>query len=291
MSVINTNLQAMQIAAMLGRNQDLLNGSINQLSSGSRITNPAVDPVGVAISDKLTAQNQRLDAASTNIQNALSYAQTNDSMLGTVGNVLSRLSQLATLAQDPTTSNSDVADYQKEFQTLQGELRRIIGGTTAEIGGTTDIASPEGAFNGAALYGPSATGYQVALGDSAAQSMVIPATNLRTGAMLNLIQQDSSGAYALSVSTATTTDLSAAMQQVGDARTALGAAQERLDLASTAIQTQGVNMQSAISQINDVDVAAGSTALAKYNVLVQADAAILAQANTTSEAVLKLLKE
>jgi flagellin len=120
--------------------------------------------------------------------------------------------------------------------------------------------------------------------------MTVPATNLRTGAMLNLIQQDSSGAYSLNVSTASAADLSDAIQQVAGGRASLGAAQERLNLAAATVQTQSMNLQSAMSQITDVDVAAQSTALAKYNVLVQVDAAILAQANTTSEAVLKLLK-
>ena len=90
--------------------------------------------------------------------------------------------------------------------------------------------------------------------------------------------------------TASTTDLSAAIQQVAGARATLGAAQARLNLAAATNQTQSTNMQSAISQINDADVAAGSTAVAKYNILVQMDAAILAQANTNAGTVLTLLK-
>jgi len=291
MSVINTqHLQALQIALTLGRNQDQLTGSLDQLSSGSRIATPVDDPVGVGVSDTLTSQNQRLDAASTSIQNAISYTQAGDGILRNVGDIVTRLGQLATLARDPTKSSGDVADYQAEFQSLQGQLRKTIGGTTAEIGGTADITSPLGTFNGITLFGPSASGYQVVLGDSAAQSMTIPATDLRTGAMLNLISQDSSGAFSLNVSTASAADLSAALDQVAGCRASLGAAQERLNLASAANQTQSQNMQAAISRINDVDVAAGSTALAKYNILVQMDAAMLAQANTNSGAVLKLLK-
>ena len=94
----------------------------------------------------------------------------------------------------------------------------------------------------------------------------------------------------LTMSTASASDLSGALQQVAASRATLGAAQERLGLASSMVQTQSLNMQSAISQISDVDVAAESTQLAKYNVLVQAGAAMLAQANTTSAAVLKLLQ-
>ena len=289
MSAITNSLQPSQIALALDRNQDLLSGSIDQLASGSKLANPGDNPVGAGLSNKLSAEDQRLSAASANIQNALSYTQASDGVLTTVGNVLSRLSEIASLATDPTKSSSDVAGYQSEFQALQDELRKIIGGTTAEIGGTADVP-PQATFDGTPLYGSSASGYQVVLGASAGQSMTVPATNLRTGAMLNLIQQDSSGAYSLNVSTASAADLSDAIQQVAGGRASLGAAQERLNLAAATVQTQSMNLQSAMSQITDVDVAAQSTALAKYNVLVQVDAAILAQANTTSEAVLKLLK-
>jgi flagellin len=289
MSTISSSLQAFQSALTLDRNQDLLNGSLISLSSGSKNASVADDPVGAGVSNTLTSQNQRLNAAATNIQTAVSYTQTGDSILSNVGNVLESMSRLVTLAQDPTQSSADMADYQAEFQGLQNELRNTIGGATAEIGGTSGVASPLGAFNGLPLFGSS--GYQVVLGASADESMTIPATNLQTGATLNLIQQDSSGNYTLNVSSASAADLTDAIQQVASSRASIGAAQVRLNLASATVQTQSQNNASAISQINDVDVAAASTQLATYNVLVQADAAIAAQANLTSEAVLKLLKQ
>ena len=289
MSTISSSLQAFQSALTLDRNQDLLNGSLISLSSGSKNASVADDPVGAGVSNTLTSQNQRLNAAATNIQTAVSYTQTGDSILSNVGNVLESMSRLVTLAQDPTQSSADVADYQVEFQGLQNELRNTIGGATAEIGGTSGVASPLGAFNGIPLFGSS--GYQVVLGASADESMTVPATNLQTGATLNLIQQDSSGNYTLNVSSASAADLTDAIQQVASSRASIGAAQVRLNLASATVQTQSQNNASAISQINDVDVAAASTQLATYNVLVQADAAITAQANLTSEAVLKLLKQ
>ena len=140
------------------------------------------------------------------------------------------------------------------------------------------------------LFGPNPTGYQVALGGAVGQTMNIPATNLRTGAMLNLIQQNVAGAYTLDVSSTTPTNLTDAIQQVAGFRASLGASQSRLDLAASTLQVQSENLQSAISRINDVDVALESTQLAKYNVLVQSGTAMLAQANLTPQAVLKLLQ-
>ncbi|MDD2765205.1 MAG: flagellin [Opitutaceae bacterium] len=290
MSVINTNIQAIESARDLSRAQDLLNRSLSRLSSGSKLVDPSDDPAGLGVSQKYTAQNQRVTAATTNVQNATSYAQAADGMLDGLAGILARMSELAVLSQDPTKADSDVALYQEEFQGLQDQLRATIGGTTAEIGGTADISAPLGTFNGVVLFGPNASGYQVALGDSATQTMTIPATNLRTGAMLNLIQQDGAGRYILSLtSPAASAQITDANQQVAANRASLGAAQSRLELAATTLKIQGQNFQSAISQLTDVDVATESTQLAKYNILVQAGTAMLAQANLTPQAVLKLL--
>jgi flagellin len=290
MSVINTNIQAIESARDLSRTQELLNRSLNRLSSGSKIASPSDDPAGLGVSQKFIAQNQRLGAAATNVQNAVSYTQAADGMLGGVASVLSRMSELSTMAQDTTKNAGDVALYQQEFKALQDQLRTTIGGTTVEIGGTTDVTAPLGTFNGVVLFGPNPSGYQVALGGAIGQTMNIPATNLRTGAMLALIQQNAAGTYSLGVSSAATTNLTDAIQQVATYRAALGASQSRLALAASNLQVQSENLQSAISRINDVDVAQESTQLAKYNILVQAGTAMLAQANLTPQAVLKLLQ-
>jgi flagellin len=291
MSTISSSLQTFQGALTLDRNQDLLNGALVSLSSGTKSGNVADNPVGAGVANALTSQNQRLEAVVTNIQNAVSYTQTGSSILTNVGSVLSRMSQLAALAQDPTLNATDVANYQTEFRALQNNLRNTIGGTTAQIGGASGVDSPLGSYNGTQMFGASSSSYQATIGSSADEAMTIPSTNLQNGAMLSLIQQDSSGNYTLNVSSASTADMTSATQQVAAAQASFGAAQSRLDLAFATVQTQSQNNASAISQINDVDVAAASTQLATYNVLVQVDAAMTAQANTNAESVLKLLKQ
>jgi flagellin len=291
MSAINTSLQALQSAVTLDRNQGLLNRSLIALSSGTKQSIVADNPAAAGVAAKLTSQSQRLTSVVTDLQNAVSYTQTGSGILSQIGAVLDRMSEISSLARDPTQNSTDVAAYQTEFQSLQTRLRNTIGGTTAEIGGSSGVASPLGEYDGTQLFGSNSPGYQVVLGAATGESMTIPATNLRAGAMLGLIQQDSSGNFTLDVSSATTADLTAATQQVEAGQATFGAAQARLNLAASAVQTQGQNMASAISQINDVDVASEATQLAKYNVLVQADAAMTAQANTNAEAVLKLLHQ
>ena len=291
MSVINTNMQAISAARNLDRSQEMLGRSLNRLSSGSKIVNPSDDAAGLAVSEKLDAQGLRVHAATTNVQNAVSYLQTTDGFMSGMTKILSRMSELGILAKDVTKNSSDTALYNQEFSALQDQLRATIGGTTGEIGGATDIDTPLGAFNGITLFGANAAGLTVTIGQAVGQDMTIPESNLRTGAMLDIINQDNGGIYDLKATdSGAIDDITSAIQQLAQQRASLGASQSRLELAATTLQVESENLSSAISRIRDVDVAQESTSLAKYNILVQSGTAMLAQANQMPQSVLKLLQ-
>ncbi len=291
MSVINTNNSAVAGARNLNQSQEMLGRSLARLSSGSKIVNPSDDAAGMAVSGKLDAQGRRITAASTNVQNAVSYVQTADGFMSGMTKILSRLSELAVLAKDVTKNSGDVALYQEEFAALQDQLRATIGGTTAEVGGTSDVNSPLGAFNGQVLFGPKAGGVSVAIGQSVGQEMTIGESNLRSGAMLEMIQQDAAGAYSLTADDANAFGkITAAIHHIASQRSSMGAAQSRLDLAAATLTVESENLLSANSRIRDVDVAEESTRFAKYNILVQSSTSMLAQANQLPNSVLKLLQ-
>jgi len=199
--------------------------------------------------------------------------------------VLSRLSQLATLAQDPTKSASDISLYQQEFTALQEQMR-------ATIGGTTGVASPLGTFNGVALFGSGGAGMTIDTGDTTGDVATIQQANLKSGAMLNVITEDNTGAYTLNLTTPNAVaTLNSAIQQLATERANTGATEARLNVASASLQVQSQNLTSAISSITDTDVARESTQLAKYNILLQANTSMLVQANQTPKQVLQLLKQ
>ena len=258
MSVINTNINAIAAARNLNASQEMLGRSLNRLSSGSKIVLPSDDAAGLAVSEKLGAQSQRITAAVTNVQNAESYT----------------------------------ALYQQEFTALQDQLRATIGGTTTDIGGTVGVTTPLGAFNGIELFGSTAAGgLTVTIGQAVGQQMTITDTNLRNSFMAKTIMQDTAGAYTLNINSSSAIgDITNAIQHVATERASLGAAESRLQLAATTLQVEFENLGSAISRIKDVDVATESTQYAKYNILVQSGTAMLAQANQTPKTVLQLLQ-
>lgn len=290
MSVINTNIQAIAAARNLNRSQDMLGRSLNRLSSGSKIVDPSDDAAGLAVSEKLDAQNKRVKAASTNVENAISYTQTSDGFMSGMTKILSRMSELGLLAQDVTKNSTDVALYQKEFTALQDQLAQTIGSSTGS-------STPLGQFNGITLFGSDSTnnngaGLAVTVGQAVGQTMTIPQINLRDGAMGSLIATDSAGNYTLSLtSTGAIASITAGIQDVATERASLGASQSRLELASSTLQVEYENLSSAISRIRDVDIADESTQYARYSILVQSGTAMLAQANQTPQSVLKLLNQ
>ncbi len=291
MSVINTNIQAIAGARNLNHSQEMLGRSLTRLSSGSKIVNPSDDAAGLAVSEKLDAQGRRVKAATTNVQNAVSYVQTADGFMSGMTKILSRMSELAILATDVTKNATDIDLYQQEFIALQDQLRATVGGTIAEIGGTTGVAAPLGAFNGIILFAPNPSGLTVTIGQAVGQEMTISESNLRTGDMLAIINQNAAGVYDLASNDSDAIQkITDAIQHVAQQRATLGAAQSRLELAATTLQVEYENLSSAISRIRDVDVAEESTQLAKYNILVQSGTAMLAQANQTPNSVLKLLQ-
>lgn len=296
MSVINTNTQALATARHFNHTQESLGRSLSRLSSGAKIVKPSDDAPGLARSEKLTGQSNRVEAASTNVQNAISSLQSADSFMGGITKALSRMSELSLFARDVTKNPSDIAQYQQEFSALQEQLRQTIGGTVAQIGGTTPITTPMGMFNGVKLFGndaavvPAGAGV-ITIGDAAGQEMTIPQLNLRDGAMGSLINKDVAGNFTLTIRSATIiSDVEGALSEVFGERALVGAAQSRLEQVGATLTVQSENLAAAISRIRDVDVANESTQYAKHNIRSQAGTSMLAQANVIPQSALTLLR-
>src|SRR5260370_9990335 len=116
--VINTNISAQTSAQLLSQSSSMLSKSLARLSSGSKITSPADDSAGLAVSMKLNAQMSRGDAPNNNVGNAISFNQTQDGYLQKIGEALNRISEFAVRSQDGTKATDRPAASHQEFTTL-----------------------------------------------------------------------------------------------------------------------------------------------------------------------------
>jgi len=265
--VINTNPTAQASSDLLAASSVNLAKSLQRLSSGSKIITPDDDSAGLAVSMKFEAQSKRMGAAITNISNAISYTKTQDGYLGQVNKALNRMSELAVSAQDVTKGTEDKALYDKEFKALATYI--------------DDIAGKQ--FNGVSLF---TTDEKLVTTDDTTGKFTMNGINLAaaeytsaTGASLT------SNTSAIDALTA----VKAAITQLATDRGTEGASLTRLNYSKDQLTVQRTNIDAANSVIKDVDVATESTNFAKQNILVQSGTAMLAQANTQGQSVLRLL--
>ena len=321
--VVNTNSAATSASFNLSKANDALRRSLSRLSSGTRITNPAEDAGGLAVAYKLDSQAKRTEAVLNNHQNALSYLQLQDGALQSVGEVVSRMAELRTMAADVTKNTGDIENYSKEFRELQTQLNQlkeekfngirlfadddvttatdglekgVESAGTVYAGGANDSAYDKWAFN--LTTHPS--------GVVTDGSLDLNVVNLEWVTKLEAdVDPDGAGAATagaadlskievtdgiLSIDTVSIEEFTNIIQKVADARAENGAEQQRV-LTSYNLHSQNlVNLEAARGRIMDTDVALESTRFARYNVLVQASASMTAQANQLTNVALTLLQ-
>ena len=116
-------------ALQLGNAQTLLSQSLMRLSSGNRINKPSDDPGGLAVSMKLKHAITVTTATKNNVDNALSFTDTQDGALESIADILDRMSTLRTSYGSGTATSSDKASYASEFKELQKSLNSFTSET------------------------------------------------------------------------------------------------------------------------------------------------------------------
>jgi flagellin len=266
--VINTNMQAQTASSTLQKNQALLSKSLARLSSGSKIVNPADDAAGLAVGMRLDAQISRLNAAKSNVTNAITFTQTQDGYLKKIAKAFERMSELAVLAQDITKTNSDRALYDNEYNQLSAYITEASGKD----------------FNGVSLFTDNALSVTI---DPDGNTFSMDGIDLSVSGYATALSGD------ISTTTAAATALTScktAITQVSTDRATIGAYQARLSSTSEQLTISKENLTAASSRIQDVDVAEEATDFARQNILVQSGTAMLAQANQLPQGVLRLLQ-
>ncbi len=264
--VINTNLSAQSTAAYLQQSTTMLSASLAELSSGSKVTSPADDSAGLAVSMSLVAQEGENTAASNNIADAQSFNQTQDGYLSQISTALDRMSELAVQAQDVTKSSSDIQLYQNEFNSLASYVN--------------NVASEN--FNGVSLF--AGTSLSVTI-DATGGSFSMTGVNLASSTTFTSL----TSANVETGAAAALTSVTNAITQLASDRAALGTNEETLTDYGNQLTTLNNNLSAANSTIMDVNVATASTQYAQDNILVQSGTAMLAQANALPNLALKLI--
>ncbi|MCL2294739.1 MAG: flagellin [Spirochaetes bacterium] len=282
--IINNNMSAMYASRQLGNTNFDLHRNIEKLSSGLRINRAGDDASGLAVSEKLRSQIRGLNQAERNIQNGVSFIQTTEGYLQTSQDILHRIRELSIQSANGIYSQEDRMQIQVEVSQLVSEINRIA--SHAQFNGMNMLT---GAFARDSAVGRVMT-LHVGANMDQNESIFIGTMTARALGLIN--EQSPNGMISISTPEAANMAIGIidnALRAVSQQRADLGAYQNRFEMASRGVAIAAENMQSAESRIRDVDMASEMVLYVRNMILSQVGTAMLAQANTKTEAVLNLL--
>jgi len=311
---INSNSAASSASFYMSKNNSALQKSINRLSSGSKIVHPNDDAGGLAVSMKLESMVTRLNGADKNIQNAVSFLEVQDGVLASTGKIVSRMIELKGLSQDVMKNSSDNDNYNREFKNLQVQLYDMSNLTFNGVSmfanftseGTAavfdDMEQKLNEDNTMSIYVSSEgnIGPKVSINKSLLLSaLTIDATDMTSSTWIATENSNNDDVWsfasqtysaAISLGAISVGVFTQALENIATLRADNGGTMSRLEFASDNVTLQSKNFTAANGRIVDVDIASESTNLAKYNILSQASASMIAQANSSMDMALMLLR-
>jgi len=301
---IASNVQALTAQRNLNATTEANNASMEKLASGFRINKEADDSAGLAISEKLKADIRGINMARRNASDGVSLIQTAEGGLNEVGNILSRLRELAVQGSSDTVGDTERGFLNKEFSQLKNEITRIAKST--EYNGTLLIGGELGDAEPSLAARSNNYPLEIQIGKNYFESVdskdqASPVNVLRIDLQdinstvgeegLNLGEGAEDGAQVANKESAQASIemLDTAITKVSGYRSTLGAIQNRLNSAMSNLSVQAENANAANSRIRDTDFADESAKLTQTNILKQSGVAVLGQANQTPQLALRLL--
>ncbi len=272
---INTNIQAISAQRHLANNVGKQNAALEHLASGTRINRAGDDAAGLAISEKLKANIRSMKQATRNANDGISLVQVAEGGMNEVSNILIRMRELSIQSSSDTIAQPERQFVDKEIQNLKSEIERI--GQSSEFNGVKLLNGTAGPLD-----------IQIGINNVSAEDRFVFDTSILTTTLGSLKigdvstknKEEAQGNMAM---------IDAAMQQLNENRSSLGALQNRLTSSISNLNLYRENLEGANSRIRDTDMAEETSELTKQNILTQANVSVLSQANQNPQLAIKLL--
>ncbi len=273
---INQNIFSMLVQRNLGRASQQLEQSFERLSSGQRVNRSADDPAAMAGSEQIRYNIQSLRQNQQNVSGAVSMVGTAESHITGMVSISQRLRELAVQGANDTLNHEN-------RQTIQNEISELL----AELESTATTAQ----FAGRRLFDGSFAAVSIQVGASSGETIPLTLADLRTAQL----GDDGAGLAGISVmdhdsATAAIKTIDAALSQLGDSRSRLGAVQNRLESLGDTLAHQVQDLLQSDSRLRDTDFAFETARLTQAQILQDAAISMLSQANVAPRRALELLQ-
>jgi len=285
--VVNTNISSISAARTLATNRTDLQTAMERLSSGKRINSAKDDAAGMAVAAKMHADIRSLNQAVRNTNDAISLVNTYDGAAAEIENILVRMRELAVQSKNGTYQDADRTNADYEYTALKSEIKRIADVTTfnrqllANTSADTNFSFYVGSDVSKAGNTVTFSAGSLNLNSSATGAAV--GTSLKTIVSAGLSGTDTGASAAVAA-------LDTAISALAGKRANAGALVNRLEHTVDNLTNVSQYTSASRSTIQDADYAKASSELARTQIIQQAATAVLAQANTQAQSVLKLLQ-
>ena len=275
-----TNVQSLKVQQNLTAATNKLNTAIERMTTGYKINSAKDDAAGYSISAQMEAKLSSYDVAANNAQIGLDMLTTTEENYSLITDHLQRIRDLTEQAANGTYSDDSRAAIKAEIESRLAEIDRIAG--SAEYNGMLLMTGATGEVS-----------IQVGV-DGSDNSKVKLTDALFSDAKASTILGKANATMATNCSGAATAagelaTIDAAIDNISNRVTTLGASQNRLESAIDSIQVTTENLTSSLSTVKDADIATESTRYLQAQILQSAATTLLSTANQTPSIALDLI--
>ena len=283
--VVNTNVQSIQVQNNLNRVTDAMNTAMERMTTGSKINSAADDAAGLVISKGIEVQTRGTQVAKSNAQSGTNLLQTAEGNLSVMQDNFMRIRDLTLQAMNGGQTEDQLQAMQEEAQARLAEIDRIATGakfnTFDLFGGETRESDAE------------TVTLQIGTGSDGATNTIEIADVFNDAHVSTLTGQatftSSFVGTDLTEMQAQLDQLDTAITEISSRRGTIGSTINRLDSVMNQLDTQYENLSAANSRITDADIATESSNYIKNQILQQASASLLTQANQQPNIALSLI--
>lgn len=272
--ITRTNLAAISAYNGLVSATKLFSESSLRLSTGLRINNPSDDPAGYVFSERMKTNLRSLEQVQRYNQTSRSMVQTASDGISSIIDLLQDMRQLAVASANSTLTTADRTANQTQFSSLRDQIDSVANNTFFNAKSLLDGS-----------YGSGTATLKFQVGADANMTITLNISSLTAAAI---------GVSTLSVDTqdnanTALTGLDSAIDLVTNEAANVAVVDNRLEKAGDLVSNQIENSTTAISGVEDTDIAEEAIKLALASILRQTSSAALAQANLYPQTVLSAI--
>ena len=290
--VVNTNIQSIQVQNNLNRVTDAMNTAMERMTTGSKINSAADDAAGLVISKGIEVQTRGSQVANSNAQSGVNLLQTAEGNLEVMQENFMRIRDLTLQAMNGGQTDEQLLAMQEEAQARLAEIDRIATGAkfnTFDLFGGSDHTK-SGVDTQVTLQigtGSNSDVDTITISDVFDDAHVSTLTG--TGAFTSKFAGYASQADGLTAMQEQLDALDEAITEISSRRGTIGSTTNRLESAMDQLDTQYENLSASNSRIKDADIATESSNYIQNQILQQASASLLVQANQQPNIALSLI--